>query len=392
MRKKLLFVQAATEPLGGKEAVFAWALQAACARHEVTVFTWSAAVNVAGFNRQYGTSLKAQDFGVRRPGVLWRLLCRLLAAFDPDPATIQPAMLLMRLAKRQPQTFDLAIACEMEADLGLPGVQYIHYPWLEQFAPALEAYDELRGWGKVKALFSGQIRPWMWIGDFSLRRMRANRTATNSVWTGRRIRAAYGIESTPVYPPAAGVVRQVPWEERENGFLCIGRIHRDKRLEWLLEALEPLRAEVEDLHLHIVGKVESPKYFGQIQELVEDHASWVTLHPNLSRGELQDLAVQQRYGVHAMVDEHFGIAIAEMLGAGCIPFVHDSGGAVEIVQQDPRVVYRCAEELRARILRIVRNPLEQSALREDLGRSAERFSPEKFMSDFLRVVDSACHR
>ena len=392
-KKQILFVQAGTEPLGGKEAVFAWALQSVCSTYEVTVFTWNASVNTAGCNRQYGSSLAQGDFRLKRPGVMLRALCRLIVALDPDPASIQPAVLLMRLAKRISGGYDLAIACEMETDFGVPGLQYIHYPWLGAFAPALEAFENLRGWRKVKGFLNGQLRPWMWLGGFSLRRMRANRTLTNSDWTGRGVQAAYGLESATLHPPAPGVFSSVPWAERENGFLCIGRIHPSKRIDWVIEALEPLRAEIPGLRLHIVGKTgdqaEDLRYFRFLQQKVESRAGWITIYPDLSRRELEDLAARQRYGVHAMIDEHFGIAIAEMMRAGCIPFVHDSGGAPEIVSHDPRLLYKSAEELRSRILRVVRAPEEQHALSAALRGSAERFSPKRFMEDFLKIVESA---
>jgi glycosyltransferase involved in cell wall biosynthesis len=392
-KKHLLFVQVGTEPLGGKEAVFAWALQSACSTYEVTVFTWGASVNTAGFNRQYGSSLHRGDFHLKRPGVMMRALCRLIAALDPDPASIQPAVLLMRSAKRISPGYDLAIGCEMETDFGVPGLQYIHYPWLEAFAPALAAFEDLRGWRKVKAFLSGQIRPWMWLGDFSLRRMRASRTLANSDWTRGRVQAAYALESATLHPPAPGVFSSVPWAEKENGFLCIGRIHPNKRIDWLIETLEPLRSEVPGLRLHIVGTIgdraEDLRYFKLLQRKLASRADWIAIYPDLSREELDDLAVRQRYGVHAMIDEHFGIAIAEMMRAGCIPFVHDSGGAPEVVGRDPRLLYQSAEELRSRILRVVRTPEEQQALSTGLKSAAERFSPERFMGCFLKHVESS---
>ena len=53
---------------------------------------------------------------------------------------------------------------------------------------------------------------------------------------------------------------------------------------------------------------------------------WVAILLGLSREELLQLASRQRYGLHAMQDEHFGIAVGDMLRAGCLPFVHNSGG------------------------------------------------------------------
>ena len=53
---------------------------------------------------------------------------------------------------------------------------------------------------------------------------------------------------------------------------------------------------------------------------------------------------QHRYGIHTMENEHFGIGVAEMVRAGCIPFVHDSGGPVEIVGGRSELRFRDAPE------------------------------------------------
>ena len=390
-KPRILFMQAKTEPIGGKEAVFAWALQSLCSACDVTVFTWSSSVDTAGFNRQYGTSLRQTDIQLLRPAWPLRAYARLLAALDPDPASILPAVLLMRLTRRVREPFRLTIATEMETDFGPPGLQYIHYPWLGEFSQALEATENLPAWRKFIALCRGSLRPWMWLGDFSLRRMRANQTLVNSDWTGSHFQAAYRTNTTTLYPPATGVFPAVPWHERENGFLCIGRIHPDKRLDWIIHALQPLRAEIPDLHLHIVGKVGDmageQQYFRQLRQHATD-AGWITLYPDLSRQDLEALAVRQRYGIHAMIDEHFGIAIAEMLRAGCIPFVHDSGGAVEIVGNEPRLLYQSAEDLQSRILHVAQNPAERHDLASALSRSAERFSSGRFMENLLQIVES----
>ncbi len=119
-KPRILFMQAKTEPIGGKEAVFAWALQSLCSACDVTVFTWSSSVDTAGFNRQYGTSLRQTDIQLLRPAWPLRAYARLLAALDPDPASILPAVLLMRLTRRVREPFRLTIATEMETDFGPP--------------------------------------------------------------------------------------------------------------------------------------------------------------------------------------------------------------------------------------------------------------------------------
>jgi len=58
---------------------------------------------------------------------------------------------------------------------------------------------------------------------------------------------------------------------------------------------------------------------------------WVGLLHDLDRTEMAREVASHRFGIHTMENEHFGIAPAEFQRAGCIPFVHRSGGPVEIV-------------------------------------------------------------
>jgi glycosyltransferase involved in cell wall biosynthesis len=87
-----------------------------------------------------------------------------------------------------------------------------------------------------------------------------------------------------------------------------------------------------------------------------------------------------------MVDEHFGIAVAEMVKAGCIAFVPNDGGPVEIVGGDKRLVYQTKEEAITKIIRILSNPDEQASLRNYLNSRKELFSTERFMSQIREIV------
>ncbi|MCI0453956.1 MAG: hypothetical protein L0Y68_03040, partial [Candidatus Dadabacteria bacterium] len=65
--------------------------------------------------------------------------------------------------------------------------------------------------------------------------MKNNITLVNSDWTGNKIREFYGIEPTTVYPPVPGDFAEMPWEKKENGFVCVGRISPGKRFETVIE-------------------------------------------------------------------------------------------------------------------------------------------------------------
>ena len=74
-------------------------------------------------------------------------------------------------------------------------------------------------------------------GDFSFERMKQTVTLVNSNWTGCRVREIYGMPARTVYPPVPGTFPDIPWERREDGFVCIGRFDPGKRLEFVADVL-----------------------------------------------------------------------------------------------------------------------------------------------------------
>jgi len=216
--------------------------------------------------------------------------------------------------------------------------------------------------------------------------MRRNLTLVNSDFTGRSVRKLHGIEAITVHPPAIGEFPDVPWEQRKDGFVCIGSIVPWKRIELMIEILSAVRAAGPQVHLHVVGKGESPGYVASIRRLVQANASWVHLHEDISRPELVELVANHRYGIHAMHEEPFGMAVAELISGGCITFVPNSGGQVEIVGDDERLIYTSREDAVNKIIRALREPDYQASLRSYVASRSQLFRSERFVSRIREVV------
>ena len=73
---------------------------------------------------------------------------------------------------------------------------------------------------------------------------------------------------------------------------------------------------------------------------------------DLTREELASLLGQCQYGIHMTEGEHYGIAIAEMILSGCIPFVHNSGGQVEVVNRESKLIFNNADDAKTKILAV----------------------------------------
>jgi hypothetical protein len=144
--KRLLLVYHTMQPPGGGGAVGAWALQALRARYEVTLLTWRP-VDFASVNRAYGTDL--DEAGIR----LETLSPVLRSVVETVPARL--ALLSMNLLFRKARSlqrlrrFDVILCTNNEIEVGVPVIQYIHYPWT-----ALPRPDEGDHWYHLAILLS----------------------------------------------------------------------------------------------------------------------------------------------------------------------------------------------------------------------------------------------
>jgi glycosyltransferase involved in cell wall biosynthesis len=374
---RIIFLRPSMSPPGGGSGVAAWMLQALVAEHEVTVLSWWP-VDVELMNRFWGTSLRAGDFRAIQPSP------RLRRAVDrlPFQLNMLRTALLVREARRRRAGWDLPVAANDEMDFGTAGVQYVNYPW--NTFPRLE-------WRRYPWYRLQPMRRAYWalcqrVSPFTLEGSRRNVTLSVSNWAGRLMYERYGYVTRTVYPPITSRFPDVPWEARAPGFVCIGRIVREKDLDGVIDIVSGVRRRVPEVTLHIVGTPDDRAYHEHVARRTRE--AGFTLHENLSRAALVDLVSRQRYGIHGMREEHFGMAPAEMVRGGCLVWVPDGGGQVEIVDE-PRLTYGSVDDAVAKILAVIGDPHAVVTLRKHLAARAEIFSAERFMREVRAAVTDA---
>ena len=377
-RKKILMIQPNLQPPGGGQSVCAWMLQALKDRDDLSVLSWRP-VDLAPINHFFGTSLTVEDITFHTINPIPRKCIDSL----PTPASLLKMAILLRHARNMRQRFDVLMTTNNEVDFGRPGIQYIHYPWNKFPRPDVD----LRWYhfGFAVSYYYSLCRA---IGGFSADRIRENITLVNSDWTSARVKECYGgITTQTVYPPVVGDFFDRPWAERENGFLCIGRISPEKQIEKIIAILRAVRAAGHDVHLHIIGTPDNDAYYARIAGLVREHASWIALEQNLLRPELVRRICSHRYGIHGMPDEHFGMSVAEMITGGCIVFVPDGGGQTEIVGDSRELRYLGPDDAVRKIHAVLSSADEQERLRACLAPRRELFSVERFIQQIRKIVD-----
>ncbi|HUP50591.1 MAG TPA: glycosyltransferase [Thermoanaerobaculia bacterium] len=377
VRPRILLVQPSLQPPGGGNGVAVWLVEALRDDHAITVLAWEEP-DVGAINDYYGTSLRASDFEVVVVPLFWRWL---RSATRLRLALLQ-RYVAMRVARRIGERFDLVVSVNNEIDAGRRALQYIHFPW--GWWPRPDA--DLRWVHRIPLLLPLYYRIGAMIAPVSRARIAANRTLVNSDWTGERFRETYGGETETVYPPVTHASPVAPWPQRAGAFVVLGVLERHKRIEEAIAILDALRAKDQRVALHIVGSPHDRAYARTIRRMAEARSDWVTLHVDLPRRELLRLLGSVRYGLHAMEDEHFGIAVAEMARAGCIVFVPRSGGQVEIAGRDPRLTYASRDDAVQKIDAVLRSPALQDELRSHLAAQTRHFSVERFRDQIRAIV------
>jgi glycosyltransferase involved in cell wall biosynthesis len=379
--KRVLLVQPSLQPPGGSNGVAAWALQALVSTHRVTVLSWWP-VDVGPVNRFYGTSLQQSDFDTISVPASWRAIVDHL----PVPANLIRLSLLMRRTHRVSDAFDVLFSFSNEADFGRRGIQYVHYPTYLRPRPTVD----LRWYHPPQAGLDLYYAVADRLAGFSLDRMKQNLTLVNSDWTGHHVTRFLGVTTRTVYPPVVDPGHGLPWSERSNGFLALGRISQEKEFERAMTILARVRETIPDVTFTIVGTRDRSTggYLRSLQALAATLGPWIQFRDNLSRAEVRELMASHRYGIHGMREEHFGMAPAELARAGAIVWVPNGGGQMEIVGNEPALMYASEDDAVQKIVHTLTNPGEQERLRQILSSKAEEFSTSRFMTQVRDIVDT----
>jgi len=127
-------------------------------------------------------------------------------------------------------------------------------------------------------------------------------------------------------------------------------------------------------------------YWRELEPLVERHRSWIRVHRNVEREPLARLLSRSRYAIHGMREEPFGMAVAEALLAGAIPFAPAGGGPVEILGGDERLLFSSRDDAVAKIGAVLSSRALQDELRERLASRQPLFTAERFVKHLRELV------
>jgi len=222
----------------------------------------------------------------------------------------------------------------------------------------------------------------------------------NSRWTASVAEMVYGEEPevlNPPLPPNVEVVeRSRPFEEREPVVVMLGRFSQEKRYHWVVREVAPrLVKEVPGARLVIFGGAATPTlqaYYRRVWRLAEeaglrvsdslDAKADVYLVANAPRRTINEAMDRARAFLHATINEHWGIAVAEAMARGLPVVVHKSGGAWTTWRASVSLAWAIATPRRSR------RPWPISSPTGELGASCRRGCSRGSPASRLRSVSN----
>jgi glycosyltransferase involved in cell wall biosynthesis len=348
---------------GGAEAVTLWLIDALQADYNISLFTLIP-IDLEALNQFYGTRI-THDLTVRHcfaakiaPMLRWIVANSGIARKFFYHYNI-------RFFKQHSCQYDVAISGYNAMDLGCLGIQYVHW------VGVLENPN------------------FYWVSKFSEDRMRQNLSIANSKVVCEVAQARYGGNPIVVYPPVAIPDLDFDWGDREDAFICSGRLTRPKEPHRVIAVLRQVREQGFPIKLYLTGGgggMYATEYRRFLQKKIDENSDWVTLYENLSYDEYLQVLSRCRYGMH-WKQEPFGISIAEMVKMGSIPFVRASGGQAEIVgENNAELMFNNEAEAVQRVVTMLASPEKQAHMRLILKKQAQLFSTERFSQEMRQVV------
>jgi glycosyltransferase involved in cell wall biosynthesis len=363
---------------GGSESNVMWLIEALKWDCDVTVVT-TKGWDLAALNEFYGTQVREHEVKVRIAPV--PLLVRNLTASALRGACYQ------RFAFQIAGEYDVRISAYNPTDWGLPAVHFIaDFTWHRMLREQLD--PPTPGFIYRDSVFR---KTYLRIATAHGKRsgrdvLRDDVVIANSRWTADRMRWHCGVDcAAVVYHPVWTDFPDVPWEEKEQAFVMIGRIVPEKRVERAIAILDAVRRRGHPLQLHLCGQIGDDIYGRRIAGLCREQADWIIVEGQVTGKRKAQILAGCRFGIQTRQSEPFGISVAEMVKAGAIVFAPNDGGQVEVLNH-PLLSFESDSDAVGRISLILDEAQGQVELRNHLRRQARLFSAEAFMEASRAVI------
>ena len=219
------------------------------------------------------------------------------------------------------------------------------------------------------------------IFGISKKKLEKNYTVGNSKWSKQRYKSAFGIDANDhlycTFNLSEPLIESfIEYEKRNNDFVIIGRVSKDKRIEEAIKVFRSTAINNKNLNsrLHIIGGGKS-KYISLLKKKYPYNN--IIFHGFLDEKDKIRILLKSKYGLHLFRYEHFGIAPCEMQNNGVVCFVYKYGGPSEIIE--PGILkFESKKDLINKINKIAKDIEKRSIAQNSIKDQTKIFTKKSF--------------
>ncbi|RLG50508.1 MAG: hypothetical protein DRN96_04190 [Thermoproteota archaeon] len=326
---------------GGSQKLVLQLAEGLSAHHQVTVYTTRYSVEKWGAPEFSVIEVQPAARLLRMP--LYPLAAKLLAASMGDHDVYNLHGFPSHLASKH------------------PSVWYCHEPPRELYDLSHEYAAQLPAPRPVS-----QAALWALRAYDRKKALQVDAIASNSAYTRRYIRLAYGIEAPVVYP-GVKLSSYRPRSPDAPVLLTVARLVKHKRVDLVVKAMKLIAKRIPDAKLIIVGEgPEKLRLLSLARSLGVERR--VELLGEVGEGELIDLYSQAYCLIYTPEREPFGLAVLEAMASSKPAIVSAEGGLLELVEDRVTgyLVSRSPREIAEKAILL----LKSRSKAEQMGRAA----------------------
>jgi glycosyltransferase involved in cell wall biosynthesis len=213
-----------------------------------------------------------------------------------------------------------------------------------------------------------------------------------SEWVQKKVTGFWSCNSKILYPSCDINKTQTNLQKKKNWVVTLSRFSFFKHLHVALEIAKKLP----ELEFHFIGIARTPKNKLYLNQLKKNATKNCFFHVNVSQKEKNEILKKGKYGLHLtgykmpldkyMLQEHFGIVIAEMMSYGCIIQHYNAGFFPEYVL-DKTQTFNDAQECINNIKFFEKNTNITKKTSEQNFKKSQLYSNENFEKNLKKILD-----
>lgn len=233
--------------------------------------------------------------------------------------------------------------------------------------------------------------PFRMVQSSMLKKLRRDALIANSHFTSDAIRARLECESQVLYPPveleAFSSVRSS--ESRDDTVVACGRLSPEKNFELVL-AVAKLLPRIDFVILGTSSGALSRSYYARLHRIKESNNLRNVRIVKSTFATMLSVYSRSKVFLSAMVDESFGLSVAESMASGLVPVVHRSGGPWQdiLARQEGQFgfSFSSAKDAASTIERLTGDEGDRREIVDRNDEGVKRFSATQFKEGMRRIV------